>query len=95
MDQAEKGVFLIKRLLDEDRRYRVMEVPADTYEQKRMLRSLMNVRRPQAIDAESLTVQDEYLRQEIKTAGITRLTELNPVCGDLYLWQGDITRLQW
>ena len=95
MDQAEKRVFLIKRLLDEDRRYRVMEVPADTYEQKRMLRSLMNVRRPQAIDAESLTVQDEYLRQEIKTAGITRLTELNPVCGDLYLWQGDITRLQW
>ena len=95
MDQAEKRVFLIKRLLDEDRRYRVMVVPADTYEQKRMLRSLMNVRRPQAIDAESLTVQDEYLRQEIKTAGITRLTELNPVCGDLYLWQGDITRLQW
>ena len=95
MDQAEKRVFLIKRLLDEDRRYRVMVVPADTYEQKRMQRSLMNVRRPQAIDAEFLTVQDEYLRQEIKTAGITRLTELNPVCGDLYLWQGDITRLQW
>ena len=35
MNQAEKRVFLIKRLLDEDRRYRGMEVPADSYEQKR------------------------------------------------------------
>ena len=94
MNQAEKRVFLIKRLLDEDRRYRGMVVPADAYEQKRMLRSLMNIRRPQAIDAESLTMQDEYLRQELEDTGITRLDGLEPVCGDLYLWQGDITRLQ-
>ena len=94
MNQAEKRVFLIKRLLDEDRRYRSMEVPADSYEQKRMLRSLMNVRHPKAIDAEFLTVQDEYLRQEIEDAGITRLDDLEPVCGDFYLWQGDITRLE-
>lgn len=39
-----------------------MEIPADAYAQKRMLRSLMNIRRPQAIDVEFLTVQDEYLR---------------------------------
>ena len=94
MNQAEKRAFLIKRLLNEDRRYRGMEIPADAYAQKRMLRSLMNIRRPQAIDAEFLTVQDEYLRQEIKDAGITRLADLEPVCGDFYLWQGDITRLQ-
>ena len=94
MNQAEKRVFLIKRLLDEDRRYRGTEVPVDAYEQKRMLRSLMNIRRPQAIDAEFLTVQDDYLRQEIEAAGVTRLADLEPVCGDLYLWQGDITRLR-
>ena len=94
MNQAEKRVFLIKRLLDEDRRNRAMEIPADAYEQKRMLRSLMNIRRPQAMDAEFLTVQDEYLRQEIEAAGVTRLADLEPVCGDLYLWQGDITRLE-
>ena len=58
MNQAEKRVFLIKRLLNEDRRYRGMEIPADACEQKRMLRSLMNIRRPQAIDAEFLNVQD-------------------------------------
>ena len=94
MNQAEKRVFLIKRLLDEDRRYRGREVPADAYEQKRMLRSLINIRRPQAIDAKFLTVQDEYLRQEIEDTGITRLADLDPVCGDFYLWQGDITRLE-
>ena len=94
MNQAEKRAFLIKRLLNEDRRYRGMEIPADALEQKRMLRSLMNIRRPQAIDAEFLTVQDEYLRQELEDTGITRLADLEPVCGDLYLWQGDITRLE-
>ena len=94
MNQAEKRLFLIKRLLDEDRRYRGMVIPADSYDQKRMLRSLLNVRPPKAINAEFLTVQDEYLRQELKDAGITRLGDLEPVCGDLYLWQGDITRLQ-
>ena len=94
MNQAKKRVFLIKWLLDEDKRYRGMEVPADSYEQKRMLRSLMNVRRPQAIDVEFLVVQDEYLCQEIEAAGITRLADLEPVCGDFYLWQGDITRLR-
>lgn len=94
MNQTEKRVFLIKRLLDEDRRYRGMDIPADAYEQKRMLRSLMNIRYPQAIDTEFLAVQDEYLRREIEDAGITRLADLEPVYGDLYLWQGDITRLQ-
>ncbi|MGN0979025.1 MAG: protein-ADP-ribose hydrolase [Candidatus Avoscillospira sp.] len=94
MNQAEKRVFLIQRLLDEDRRYRGMEIPADAWEQKRMLRSLMNVRNPKAIGAEFLTVQDEYLRREIKAAGITRLADLEAVCGDFYLWQGDITRFQ-
>lgn len=94
MNQAEKRAFLIRRLLDEDRRYRGVEVPADAYAQKRMLRSLMNIRRPKAIDAAFLTVQDEYLRREIEDAGITRLADLEPVCGDFYLWQGDITRLQ-
>lgn len=70
MNQAEKRVFLIQRLLDEDRRYRGREVPADAYEQKLMLRSLMNVRHPKAIDAEFLTVQDEYLRPKMQASPV-------------------------
>ena len=94
MNQEERRRFLIEELLRERLSCRRREVPADAYEQKLMLRSLMNVRHPKAIDAEFLTVQDEYLRQEIEDAGITRLADLEPVCGDFYLWQGDITRLQ-
>ena len=94
MNQTEKRVFLIQRLQGEDRRYHGMEIPADAWEQKRMLRSLMNVRPPKAIDVEFLTVQDAYLRREIEAAGVTRLADLEPICGDFYLWQGDITRLR-
>ena len=94
MNQAERREYLIRRLLDENGRYSGMEVPADAYEQKRMLRSLMNLRRTKAMDTEFLAVQDEYLRQEIEDAGVTDLADLEPVCGDLYLWQGDITRLR-
>ena len=56
MNLADKRAFLIKRLLDEIRCYRSMEVQSDDYEQKRMLRSLMNIRRPQVIDTEFLIV---------------------------------------
>ena len=54
----------------------------------------MNIRPPRAIGADFLTVQDEYLRQELEAAGITCLDDLEPVCGDLCLWQGDITRFR-
>lgn len=94
MDQAEKRVFLIKHLLNEDSRYHGMAIPEEPQEQKCILRSLMNVRSPKTIDADFLAVQDEYLRQEIEDAGVTTLSDLEPVSGDLYLWQGDITRLR-
>ena len=48
----------------------------------------MNIRPPRAIGADFLTVYDEYLRQELEVAGITCLDDLEPVCGDLCLWQG-------
>lgn len=58
------------------------------------LRSLMNVRAPMAADETFLAVQDDYLRRELDARGVVRLSDLRPLCGDLYLWQGDITRLQ-
>ena len=53
----------------------------------------MNVRPAKAISPEFLTVQDAYLRQALAEDGITRVEDLTPVDGDLYLWQGDMTRL--
>ena len=94
MNHAEKRIFLINRLLDEDEQYSGIRLPAGADDQRRLLRSLMNVRPPRPISAEFLAVQDAYLRERLAEDGVTRLADLTPVCGELYLWQGDITRLQ-
>ena len=94
MTQAERRLFLIRSLMKEKTEYRDLSIPAESGEQKRLLRSLMNVRAPAAADGEFLRVQDDYLRQELAEGGITDVNDLTPVGGDLYLWQGDITRLR-
>ena len=62
--------------------------------QKRLLRSLMNVRRAAPITEEFEKVQDAYLKELNAERGIVELDTLTPVRGDLYLWQGDITTLK-
>ena len=94
MTQAERRLFLIQALKDEQAEYRDLRVPRDAMGQRKLLRSLLNVRAPGAIGDDFLTVQDAYLQQELAEDGVTRAEDLSPVSGDLYLWQGDITRLQ-
>ena len=48
------------------------------------LRSLMNVRAPMAADETFLAVQDDYLCRELDARGVVRLSDLRPLCGDLY-----------
>ena len=93
MEQSEKRRELIRRLLDERSEYRQIEIPADETGQRRLLRSLFNVRAPEKIDAEFLRLQDDYLQEEIRRKGVTELLTLSPVGPGLYLWQGDITTL--
>ena len=94
MNQSERRLFLIQSLLQEQPGYREIAVPRDTEEQKRLLRSLMNVREAAPVSADFLAVQDDYLRAAIAEKGVTDLGDLTPVRGDLYLWQGDITTLR-
>lgn len=94
MNQGERRKYLIRELLQENMQYRDMEVPAGEEEQKRLLRGLMNVRRPGKIGREFLKVQDEYLQAETAAKGITEPDDLHPVSEGLYLWQGDITTLR-
>ena len=93
MTQAERRVWLIERLLAERARGGIA-VPTDAAAQKRLLRSLFNLRPPCAADAEFLRVQDAYLQGEIAAKGITDASTLAPVMPGLYLWQGDITTLR-
>ena len=93
MNQAERRVYLIHTLLSERSSCRRQEIPKDAARQRVLLRGLMNVRPAKQISPEFLSVQDEYLRQELSEAGVTHVEDLQPVSGDLYLWQGDITKL--
>ncbi|MCH5276114.1 MAG: protein-ADP-ribose hydrolase [Lachnospiraceae bacterium] len=94
MNQADRRKFLIQKLLDEQPRYRGMEIPQDKIEQKRLLRSLFNIRMPGNISEDFLKIQNEYLQEETVLKGITNLADLSPVQEGVYLWQGDITTLR-
>ena len=94
MNQAERRKFLIQKLLDEQPRYRGLEIPQDKIEQKRLLRSLFNIRMPGNISEDFLKIQNEYLLEETVLKGITNLADLSPVQEGIYLWQGDITTLR-
>ncbi|MCI8374469.1 MAG: protein-ADP-ribose hydrolase [Lachnospiraceae bacterium] len=96
MTHSEKRRYLIKELLAELPQYKYMEIPDNTEEQKRLLRSLMNIRAPRPIGKEFLKVQDEYLSAEVAKKGITDSDALpvSPANSRLILWRGDITTLK-
>ena len=92
MTQTERRVYLIHYLLAE--RGETADIPNDEYNQKRLLRSLFNVRMPAPIAEEFLRVQDEYLQEEAACKGITDIADFLPIQKGIYLWQGDITTLK-
>ena len=93
MNQTERRRMLIEALLAEDARYAGTRIPLTADGQKKLLRSLMNVRPPRQNDPEFLRIQDEYLREELAQKGLTDADSLVPMRGNLCLWQGDITTL--
>ena len=92
MKQTERRVYLIEYLLAE--RGERIEIPNDAYNQKRLLRSLFNIRMPKETSEDFLQIQDVYLQEENRRKGITDIADLQPVQDDTYLWQGDITTLR-
>lgn len=94
MTQTERRIFLIQKLLDEQPGYKGLMIPKSVAKQKKLLRSLFNIRVPGNADDDFLSVQDEYLREETATKGITDIANLQPVEDGVYLWQGDITTLR-
>ena len=94
MNQQERRQYLLQVLLSEDAAYQHTALPDSETEQKRLLRGLMNVRRPKPIDQAFLQVQDAYLQEETAAKGIVDVQTLTPVQEGIYLWQGDITTLR-
>lgn len=96
MTHEEKRTYLIRELLAELPDCSGMGIPDHEGEQKRLLRSLMNIRPPRQVSDQFLRIQDEYLREEAARKGITDAAAL-PASGPdsrLLLWKGDITTLK-
>lgn len=96
MTHTEKRIALIKELLAELPPYPDIQIPSDADEQKRLLRSLMNIRPPRPISGSFLKLQDEYLTEELETKEITDSASLpvSPANSRLALWRGDITTIK-
>lgn len=94
MKQNERRNYLISSLLNEQPQYKSIEIPEDIQEQKVLLRTLLNMRMPRKATDEFLRVQDDYLKEEISQKGIVKISNLQPIQKGIYLWQGDITRLE-
>lgn len=93
MKQSERLDYLVDVLASE---YSNVDIP-DGYDEKRhLLRALMNVRKPKPIDKKWLSIQDEFLKQELLENEITDALSLSgsPKNPNMILWQGDITKLK-
>ena len=95
MTRTEQIRFLTDILLTEMPEYRAQaeRFAAGADPQRRLLRSLMNVRPPLPLKSEFLAVQDELLSAEREERGVAAADSIFADGSKLALWQGDITRL--
>ena len=91
--QRERLDYLAKEFAKESEDYKDIAIPEDTEGKQMVLRSLMNIRLPKAINDEVLKVQDEYLRERANEVGIVDISDIPEVNKGISIWQGDITRL--
>lgn len=94
MNQNERLLYLIKYLLSENGKYEKMPISESEEERFRLFRSLMNIRPPKPVSENFLAVQDEFLKKDIFSKGITDIADLVPTEDRIYLWKGDITTLK-
>lgn len=96
MNRIEMIQYLNQMLLDEMPEYQpqARQFPPAESGQRRLLRSLMNIRPPRPLQNAFLTVQDALLSAEREEKGVVDVDALPAAHSRLALWQGDITRLR-
>lgn len=85
--------YLIQYLLNE-RNEKVNLLELSVEDKKKLFRSLCNVRDAKEISKQFLSMQDEYLQEELKAKGIVKNIEDSKIQDKIYLWKGDITTLK-
>lgn len=94
MNQKERREYLIQSLISEQTRYLGMKIEQEEENARMQLRSLMNIRLAAPISEQFTKIQDAYLQEINADRGVVSLSELEEVEPEIYLWQGDITRLK-
>ena len=83
MTQTEKRQYLITELLKALPEHESIKIPTNETEQKKLLRSLLNIRMPLPVSDDFIAIQDEYLREETGQKGITSLDDLESIQPDI------------
>lgn len=88
----EKLNYLIDYLLKERKsEYDFSSLSLD--DKKFLYKSLVNTRLPEKISNEYLSIQDEYLKELLSEKGIVDINSLEELEPNMYLYLGDITRI--
>lgn len=102
MNQEERLNYLVEAFIKDSDAYQNLEVSEDASQNRRLLRSLMNVRLPRPMDGEILRIQDAYLQERNKEVGTITLDDIPTIEAQgsthkynaiFSIWQGDITRI--
>lgn len=98
MNRIEQLQYLNRLLLAEMPEYepQAQRFPRDADSQRRLLRSLMNLRPPMPLDERFLAAQDALLSAEREERGVVDGSEIPVIAAypQISIWQGDITRLR-
>ncbi|VTY16141.1 Protein-ADP-ribose hydrolase [Streptococcus salivarius] len=96
MDKDAMITYLIGELKKENLELHDLIVPEELEKKQRLLRALFNTRKPMAASTQFLTIQDLYLQVRKGERGIVQLNTLRPISQDdqIYIWKGDITKLE-
>lgn len=101
----EKLDFLINYLLNENNEIKISKLPSKLQDKRNLWRSLCNIRKAETISEEYLSVEKDYLSEELNNRKIVKAKDLKSITdttiksnldniNKICLWKGDITTLQ-
>ena len=95
MTQKERLRYLLEGLVAEykERNNEHLDIPVSEEEQFTLFRSLCNMRPAGGMSLEWMKIESEYLNILAHEKGIVTINYMKEREPQIYLWQGDITRL--
>ena len=95
MTQQERLRYLLEGLVAEykERNNEHLDIPVSEEEQFTLFRALCNIRPAGGMSLEWMKIESEYLNILAHEKGIVTINDMKEREPQIYLWQGDITRL--